>query len=157
MSIHIYLALHRIRWGRAIYSLCEGSSPPPAAWRMIRIRTCDLQVTKHEPLPLHQPATLLRLALIFISCFIFFAHTRGSWLLVYHSLDFHQHWNNSCFIDRMVGCFSTEMLVWVGRNDLLWVRLLNCELGSVMYYIKRECGDVSLVKSFHWCVEFICL
>ena len=55
--ILIYLALPRISYGRASWGLCVESSHPPAAWGVIRIRTCDLLVTKHELQPLHYPAT----------------------------------------------------------------------------------------------------
>ena len=53
-----YVALPRISWGRASWGLCVDSSPPPATWGVIRIRTCNLLITKHKPQPLHHPANL---------------------------------------------------------------------------------------------------
>ena len=38
-----------IRWGWASKGLCVESSPPPAAWLVIRIGTCDLPIAKHKP------------------------------------------------------------------------------------------------------------
>ena len=43
----------------------------------------------------------------------------------------------------MAGWCSTEMLVWVGGSDLWWVKLLDCILGLVIYYILGASVEVN--------------